>query len=83
MENKFISKPYYSYIRDLVIHCSARKKCKFPLPVSSTMGDTHMHISSPSPRENECKLEERHSRLQNLICHSYDHKIDTRTQFCS
>lgn len=50
-------------IRELFSQCSARKKCKFPISVTSMMGDAHLYISSPTPRKNECKC----SNQQTLI----------------
>lgn len=68
-------------IGDLVIHYSARKIYEFPIRVNSMMGNTHMYISSPSPRKNDRPLADCYSRLQNPICRSYDHRIDTQTHF--
>lgn len=69
-------------IGDLVIHYSARKYIyKFPIKVNSTMGDTYMYISCPSLSKNDRQLADCYSRLQNPICRSYDHKIDTQTHF--
>lgn len=62
LENKLISKlcDYSTYPRHVTQYV-ARKKCKFPISLTSAMGDAHLCISSPTPRKNEYRCSNQHT----------------------